>query len=100
VGEGRVVVQKFGGSSLAGVDRIKAVARRVAATRAEGFRPVVVVSAMGDTTDDLLDLAQSVTDAPAARDMDMLLATGEQVSAALLSMALGQLGVPAVSLTG
>jgi aspartate kinase len=95
-----LVVQKFGGSSVAGVDRIKAVARRVAQSVSQGARVVVVVSAMGDTTDDLLDLVQSVSDRPAAREVDMVLATGEQVSAALLALALQREGVPAESLTG
>jgi aspartate kinase len=97
---GPLVVQKFGGSSVAGIDRIKAVARRVASSVAAGQRVVVVVSAMGDTTDELVDLAASITDRPDGREMDMLLSTGEQVSAALVAMALQAIGVPARSFTG
>ena len=99
-GPGPVAVQKFGGSSLAGVDKVRAVAARIAAERAAGRSVVAVVSAMGDTTDDLLELLRQVNPRPAAREVDMLLATGEQVSAALLAAALGTAGVPAVSLTG
>jgi aspartate kinase len=95
-----LVVQKYGGSSVADADRIKAVARRVADTVRQGHRVVVVVSAMGKTTDALLGLAAQVTPAPDAREMDMLLATGEQVSIALLAMALMALGIPARSFTG
>jgi len=95
-----MVVQKFGGSSVAGADRIKRVARRIARERAAGSELVVVVSAMGETTDELLALAAAVTDEPDSRELDMLLATGEHQSATLLSMALHALGVPAISLTG
>jgi aspartate kinase len=95
-----LVVQKFGGSSVAGADRIKRVARRIARERAAGSDLVVVVSAMGDTTDELLALAAAVTDEPDTRELDMLLATGEHQSATLVSMALHALGVPAISLTG
>jgi aspartate kinase len=93
-------VQKFGGSSLADADRIRRVARRIARERAAGSRLVVVVSAMGDTTDELLALAAAVTNEPDERELDMLLATGEHQSATLVSMALHALGVPAISLTG
>src|SRR5687768_15886978 len=93
-------VMKFGGSSVADADRIKNVANRVMARRKKGDRVVVVVSAPGDMTDDLITLAEGVTDKPNDREMDMLLATGEQVSIALLSMAINNLGMAAVSLTG
>lgn len=95
-----LVVQKFGGSSVADADRIKRVARRIARERASGHDLVVVVSAMGDTTDELLGLAAAITDDPDARELDVLLATGEHQSATLLSMALHSLGVSAISLTG
>jgi aspartate kinase len=94
------VVQKYGGSSVADVDRIQKVADRIAAAKASGQDVVVVVSAMGDTTDDLLKLAKQVTDNPARRELDMLLSAGERISMALLSMALNARGVPAVSFTG
>ena len=95
-----VIVQKFGGTSVGSAERIKAVARRVVETRIDGFDVVVVVSAMGDTTDDLLELAAKITDKPPAREMDMLLSTGEQVSVALMAIAIHSLGHQAVSLTG
>ncbi len=96
----KIIVQKFGGSSVADVERIQRVARRVVATRKKGLSPVVVVSALGDTTDELIDLAGQITDAPPAREMDMLLSTGEQISCALLAMAIEKLGVGAISFTG
>ncbi|HMZ26926.1 MAG TPA: aspartate kinase [Elusimicrobiota bacterium] len=95
-----MVVMKFGGSSVADADRIKNVAGRVAAKRKQGHRVVVVVSAPGDMTDDLIAMAEKITDSPSGREMDMLLSTGEQVSIALLSMAINERGVAAVSLTG
>jgi len=95
-----VIVQKYGGSSVADVARIKKVADRVAAAKTAGKDVVVVVSAMGDTTDDLLELARQVTDSPARRELDMLLSAGERISMALLSMALNARNVPAVSFTG
>jgi aspartate kinase len=95
-----LVVMKFGGSSVAGAERIKRVARRIARERGTGAQLVVVVSAMGDTTDELLSLAAAITDEPDARELDVLLATGEHQSATLVSMALHALGVPAISLTG
>jgi aspartate kinase len=95
-----LVVQKFGGSSLADADRIRRVARRIARERAAGADLVVVVSAMGDTTDELLSLAAAITDTPDERELDMLLATGEHQSATLVSMALHALGVSAISLSG
>jgi aspartate kinase len=95
-----VLVQKYGGSSLADVERIRHVARRIAREHATGVRLVVVVSAMGDTTDELLAMAARLTDEPDPRELDLLLATGEHISGTLLAMALHALGVPAVSLTG
>jgi len=95
-----LVVQKFGGSSLADADRIRRVARRIARERAAGADLVVVVSAMGDTTDELLGLAAAITDTPDDRELDMLLATGEHQSATLVSMALHAIGVAAISLSG
>jgi aspartate kinase len=97
---GQLVVQKFGGSSLAEASRIRHVAQRIARARATGANLVVVVSAMGDTTDELLALAGAITSEPDPRELDMLLATGEHQSATLVSMALHALGVPAISLTG
>jgi aspartate kinase len=94
------IVQKFGGSSVGDAQRILRCAKRVAETRAAGHDVVVVVSAMGDTTDDLITLAESISAEPDRREMDMLMATGEQVSVALMAMALQKLGVPAISLTG
>ena len=95
-----LLVQKFGGTSVADVERIQAVARRIARSRDQGHELVIVVSAMGHTTDELTSLARAISSNPPRREMDMLLATGEQVSIALLSMALHSLGVPAVSMTG
>ncbi len=95
-----LVVQKFGGSSVANAERMQRVARRIKRERDSGSRLVVVVSAMGDTTDELLALAAAITDEPDPRELDMLLATGEHQSATLVSMALHGLGVPAISLTG
>jgi aspartate kinase len=95
-----IVVQKFGGSSVADVQKMQKVADRIAATKAGGKDIVVVVSAMGDTTDDLLSLAKQVCESPARRELDMLLSAGERISMALLSMALNARGVPAVSFTG
>lgn len=94
------IVIKFGGSSLSTTDKIKNAARRIIGEKSKGKDVVVVVSAMGKTTDQLLDLAGQITKNPAKREMDMLLATGEQVSISLLSMALEELGESAVSLTG
>lgn len=95
-----LLVQKFGGSSVATPARIKEVARRIVEARKRYSQVVVVVSAMGDTTDHLVELANEVSDRPSTREMDMLLATGEQVSSALLVMALEDSGCPAISLTG
>ncbi len=95
-----LIVQKYGGTSVGTVERIQAVAQRVKATVEAGHRVVVVVSAMGKTTDGLVKLATEITDQPSRREMDMLLSTGEQVSIALLTMALHALGQDAISLTG
>jgi aspartate kinase len=95
-----ILVQKYGGSSLATPARIKRAAARIARSRRAGYDVVVVVSAMGETTDRLLALAARVARDPAARELDLLLSTGEGVSAPLVSMALNELGVPAVSLLG
>jgi aspartate kinase len=95
-----LIVQKYGGTSVGSVERILAVAKRVIATVQSGHSLVVVVSAMGKTTDGLVKLAHEISDHPSRRELDMLLSTGEQVTIALLSMALQELGQPAVSLTG
>jgi aspartate kinase len=95
-----IVVQKYGGSSVGDVERIRKVAARVKARREAGEQLVVVVSAMGDTTDELLGLAKQVSADPPRRELDMLLTCGERISMALLSMALQELGVPAISFTG
>lgn len=95
-----LVVQKFGGSSVASVERIKNIARRVKAEKDNGNRVVVVVSAMGDTTDEMLNLAKQIGPLLSEREIDMLLATGEQQSAALLALTLNNMGCKAVSLTG
>ncbi|MDE0131394.1 MAG: aspartate kinase, partial [bacterium] len=94
------IVQKFGGSSLATPDRIRSVAARVVGARRTGAQVLVVVSAMGDTTDDLVVLSQKVNPNPPAREMDMLLSAGERISIALTAMAIAAHGVEAVSLTG
>lgn len=95
-----LLVQKFGGTSLGSIERIKAVAQRIKASKDKGNDLVVVVSAMGHKTDELTSLASQITLHPPHREMDMLLSTGEQVSIALLSMALNELGIPTISLTG
>lgn len=95
-----IVVKKFGGSSVATPEKLKAVAARVVREKGPDDQVVVTVSAMGDTTDDLIALAKAVTGTTRSREMDMLLATGEQVTIALLAMAFADLGCPAVSLTG
>jgi len=96
----RLIVQKYGGSSLADAERIRHVADRIARDRREGADLVVVVSAMGDTTDHLTELAAAITDQPDPREMDLLLATGEHISGTLVAMALQAQGIEAVSLTG
>ncbi|MCS3493451.1 MULTISPECIES: aspartate kinase [Micrococcaceae] len=95
-----LIVQKFGGSSVSDAEGIKRVARRIIDTKSKGHDVVVVVSAMGDTTDDLLDLAGQLTDDAPAREMDMLLSAGERISMSLLAMAINQLGEQAASFTG
>jgi len=96
----RIIVQKFGGTSVADPDRIRAVADHVVRTKRQGYQVVVVVSAMGKTTDELVRLAHDVAQQPAGREMDMLLTAGERISMALLCMAVEDLGEPAVSFTG
>ncbi|MDO4253731.1 MAG: aspartate kinase [Kocuria sp.] len=95
-----LIVQKFGGSSVADAASIRRVARRIVETKDAGHDVVVVVSAMGDTTDDLIDLANEVAAHPHAREMDMLLSAGERISMSLLAMAINDLGAPAQSFTG
>jgi len=96
----KILAQKFGGSSVATPQHIKNVARKILASKKKGYKVVVVVSAMGDTTDELVDLAKQISNNPSRREMDMLLSTGEQVSIALLSMAINELGSKAISFTG
>jgi aspartate kinase len=95
-----LVVQKYGGSSVANADSIKRVAKRIVNTRANGDQVVVVVSAMGDSTDELIDLAEQVSPKPPGRELDMLLTAGERISMALLAMAISDLGVESRSYTG
>jgi len=95
-----LIVQKYGGTSVANVERIKKVAENIYKTRSQGNKMVVVVSALGDTTDELISLAKQINPQPSSREMDMLLATGEQVSIALLAMALEAINVPVISFTG
>ena len=95
-----LVVQKYGGTSVGDVEKIQRVAQRIIATKEKGNNVVVVVSAMGKTTDELLDLAYGINDNPPSREMDVLLATGEQVSISLLAMAIETQGYPVISLTG
>ncbi|MDN5985418.1 MAG: aspartate kinase, partial [Propionibacterium sp.] len=94
------IVQKYGGSSVADAESIKRVARKIARAKQRGDAVTVVISAMGDTTDELMDLAYQVSPQPQTRELDMLLTTGERQSAALLAMALNDLGVKARSYTG
>ncbi|TQL50086.1 aspartate kinase [Ornithinicoccus hortensis] len=95
-----LVVQKYGGSSVADAEGLRRVARRVVATREAGHDVAVVVSAMGDTTDDLLDLTRHITDRPTARELDILLTAGERIAMSLLAMAIHEYGQPAASFTG
>ncbi len=95
-----VIVQKYGGSSLATTERIRNVARRIIETKKKGNQVVAIVSAMGDSTDDLIALAKEISDRPPKREMDMLLSTGEQVSISLLAMAIESMGEDVISLTG
>lgn len=95
-----IMVQKYGGTSVADPERIRNVAERVVKYRRKGYRMVVVVSALGDTTDELLELAHKINDTPSERETDMLISTGEQISVALLAMAIHKLGYEAISFTG
>ena len=95
-----LIVQKYGGSSVADAEKIKNVARRIAATKEKGNDVVVVVSAMGDTTDELISLARQVSEHPDDRELDVLLSTGEIISSTLLAMSLASLGYKAISLSG
>ena len=95
-----LIVQKYGGSSVADAEGMKRVANRIVATKREGHQVVVVVSAMGDTTDELIDLAKEITPIPSGRELDMLLTAGERISMALLAMAISNLGHEARSFTG
>jgi aspartate kinase len=95
-----LIVQKYGGSSVADAEGMKRVAARIVATKKAGNQVVVVVSAMGDTTDELIDLANQVSPIPPGRELDMLLTAGERISMALLAMAIGNLGHDARSFTG
>ncbi|MBN2191140.1 MAG: aspartate kinase [Candidatus Aureabacteria bacterium] len=95
-----LIVQKYGGSSVANPERIKSVAARIAETKNQGNEVIAVVSALGDTTDDLISLSEKISDNPSEREMDMLLSTGEQISSALLTMAIHKIGKQAISLTG
>ena len=95
-----LVVQKYGGSSVGDAEQIKRVAQRIVDARRDGNEVVVIVSAMGDTTDDLLDLAKQVSPLPTPRELDMLLTAGERISMALLAMAIANLGFEARSFTG
>src|SRR3712207_3847229 len=94
------IVQKYGGACLETPEKLRAVASGLAELHARGNRVVVIVSAMGKTTDDLIRLAYQVSPHPNRRELDMLLTTGERISMALMSMALSDLGVPAISFTG
>ena len=95
-----LIVKKFGGSSVADADKVRRVAGIIADDHAEGHDVVVVLSAQGDTTDDLIEKAKELNPRPSKREMDVLLSTGEQQSVALMSMALEAMSLPVVSLTG
>jgi hypothetical protein len=95
-----IIVQKYGGVCLETPAKIRAVARSLAALHGRGYRVVAIVSAMGKTTDQLIQMAYQVSPAPNRRELDMLLTTGERISMSLMSMALSDLGVPAISFTG
>lgn len=95
-----LIVQKYGGSSVADAEGMKRVANRIVAAKRDGNQVVVVVSAMGDTTDELIDLAKQITPIPSGRELDMLLTAGERISMALLAMAITNLGHEARSFTG
>ena len=95
-----LIVQKFGGSSVANPERVRNVAEIITDTYKAGNKVVVVVSAQGDTTDDLIEMAAQINDNPSKREMDVLLSSGEQISMSLLAMAIEKIGCPVVSLTG
>lgn len=95
-----IIVQKYGGSSVANIDKIKKVAKKIVQKAKEGKKIVIVVSAMGNTTDELIKMAQKISRSPSERELDMLISTGEQVSIALLAMAIHALGWKAISFTG
>jgi len=95
-----LLVHKYGGTSVGTIERIKNIAEKLARLKKEGNDLVVVVSAMGDTTDELIDLAKKISSHPSPRELDALMSTGEQISGALMAMALEDIGVPAISLTG
>src|SRR3989338_8463879 len=95
-----IIVQKFGGSSVADIERIKAVAKRILETKTKDNQVVVVVSAMGDTTDELEAMAFKIATTPSEREMDMLMSTGEQISCALVAIAIKEQGHEAISFTG
>ena len=96
----QLIVQKFGGTSVADATRMKAAARRAVEARSSGNKIVIVVSAQGKMTDELLELAYEINDKPSTRELDSLLSTGEQISSALMAMAIHSMGAPAVSFTG
>lgn len=96
----KMIVQKYGGSSVANIDKITNVAKRVLKYSNKGYQVIVVVSALGDTTDELVDMAYKINNEPPERELDMLLSTGEQVSCALLAMAINKMGKKAISFTG
>ena len=96
----KIIIQKYGGSSVADAERIQRVTNHIIEQKKQGYCPVVVVSAMGDSTDHLIELAKSITSSPSSREMDMLLSTGEQISISLLAMAIESKGYKAISLTG
>ena len=95
-----LLIKKFGGTSVGDINKIKNIARQISIGKENGHDIVIVVSAMGNSTDQLSTLAKSISINPPKRDLDMLLSTGEQVTIALLSIALNEFGVPAVSMTG
>ena len=95
-----LIVQKFGGTSVADAERLRHVAKIITDTYAQGHRVVAVLSAQGDTTDELIEKAKEINPNPSPREMDMLLSTGEQISVSLCAMAIEAMGYPVVSLTG
>ena len=95
-----VIVQKYGGTSVSDVDKLKKIAEMISAVKKQGNDVVAVVSAMGKTTDSLIEMARSISANPPLREMDMLLSTGERTTMALLCIALSDLGIEAISLTG